>query len=105
MASEPTTRPLSNQLANSAVEYQDIQAEIAKLFASVLNVDVPLATTDLLDTGILDSQKFVELLFHLEQRFGAQIDVEDFEIENFRCIERIAKLVSLRKTSTGCTSS
>jgi acyl carrier protein len=69
------------------------------LFSHELNVEVPLATTDLLDTGILDSQKFVELLLRLEQKFNAHIDIEDFEIENFRCIEKIAKLVFRRKTS------
>jgi acyl carrier protein len=66
---------------------------------------VPLATTDLLDTGILDSQKFVELLIHLEQKFDAQIDLQDFEMENFRCIERIANLVLQRKTSAKAATS
>lgn len=105
MASKPTTRALTNQPTNSTVEYQNIQAEIVKLFLYVLNVDVPLVSTDLLDTGILDSQKFVELLLHLEQKFDAQIDVEDFEIENFRCIEKIANLVFQRKTSAKAATS
>jgi acyl carrier protein len=86
-------------------EYENIKAGIAKLFAHELNVDVPSATTDLLDTGILDSQKFVELLLCLEQEFKAQIPVEDFEIENFRCIEKIASLVVQHKAPAKVTTS
>jgi acyl carrier protein len=80
------------QPTNTAV----IQAEIAKLFTEVLHVDVQSTTTDLLDTGILDSQKFVELLLHLEQTFEVLISLQDFEIENFSCIEKIATLVFQR---------
>ena len=94
-----------SQATNSATEYQNVQAAIAKLFIDELNVDVPLPTTDLLDTGILDSQKFVELLLHLEQKFDAQIDLQDLEMENFRCIERIANLVLERKTSAKAAKS
>lgn len=88
-----------SQPAAPDAECQNVQAEIAKLFVQEMNVDVPSASTDLLDTGILDSQKFVELLVHLEQKFGARIDIEDFEIENFRSIETIANLVLRHKTS------
>ena len=85
-------------------EYLNIRDGIAKLFVHDLNVDVPSATTDLLDTGILDSEKFVELLLCLEQTFNTQIAVEDFEIENFRCIEKIAGLVFQHKMSEKATT-
>ena len=50
----------------------------------VLDVEVPSATTDLFQTGILDSQKFVELLLHLEKQFDTNINIEDFEFDNLR---------------------
>lgn len=78
-------------------EHDIIQGKIRKLFSDVLNVDVPSATTDLFETGILDSQKFVELILYLEKEFHTHIDIEDFEIDNFRCLENIATLVSRRK--------
>ena len=74
-------------------EYNQIQTEIAGVLAEKLNVEVPTEHADLFETGILDSQKFVELLLHLEQQFGTHIGVEDFEIENFRNIDRIAALI------------
>ena len=78
-------------------DYQTIQARLSALFAEVMHVEVPSVDTDLFDTGILDSQRFVELLLHIEQNFNARIDIEDFEIENFRCIEKIASLILQRK--------
>jgi acyl carrier protein len=63
-----------------------------------MHVEVPSVETDLFDSGILDSQRLVELLFQIEQSFDTQIDVQDFEIENFRCIETIAKLIVQRKS-------
>lgn len=97
LAAKHTPRPVETGTTGSAAEYQNIQAEITKLFIDVLNIYVPSTTTDLLDAGILDSQKFVELLLRLEQKFGARIDVEDFETENFRSIETITNLVSRHK--------
>ena len=75
-----------------------VESRISTLFAEVMHVEVPSVKTDLFDTGILDSQKFVELLLHIEQNFQTQINLEDFEIENFRCIEKIASLIVQRNS-------
>lgn len=88
-----------NQAAMPDAEYQKLEADIAKLFLETLNINVSSVKTDLLDSGVLDSQKFVELLLHLEQDLGATIGVDDFEIENFRSIEEIARLVFNRTNS------
>jgi methoxymalonate biosynthesis acyl carrier protein len=74
-------------------ENQKIQEQLSALFFEVMHVDVPAADTDLFETGILDSQRFVELLLHIEQNFKTRIDIQDFEVENFRCIEKIAALI------------
>jgi methoxymalonate biosynthesis acyl carrier protein len=74
-------------------DQKNIQTRLSVLFSDVLHVDVPAPDTDLFSTGILDSQRFVELLLFIEQNFETHIDVQDFEIENFRCIEKIASLI------------
>jgi D-alanine--poly(phosphoribitol) ligase subunit 2 len=56
-------------------------------------VEVTSEDTDLFESGILDSQRFVELLLHIEQQFGTHTTIEDFEIENFRSVSRIAALI------------
>ena len=71
----------------------EVRKEIARLFTEQLSIEVPTEDTDLLDGGILDSLKFVELLVQLEQRFGARVNLNEFEPENFRSIDRIAQFV------------
>ena len=81
-------------------EYNRIQTEIAGVLAEKLNLEVPSEDADLFESGILDSQKFVELLLHIEQQFGTHITIEDFEIENFRSIGRIAALILNKNGAT-----
>ena len=73
-------------------DFEGTKARVSELF-SRMHVAVPSVETDLFDSGILDSQRLVELLFFIEEDFKTPIDVQDFEIENFRCIEKIAALL------------
>jgi len=77
--------------------YQEVQAQLTSLINDKLHVEAPSEESDLFETGILDSQKFVELLLQIEQQFGTPIAIEDFEIENFRTTARIAALILRHK--------
>ena len=90
--------PESPQLADS--DRERIQRELIELFAEKLNINVPSETTDLFESGILDSQKFVELLLHIEDHFKAPIGVEDFETENFQCVGNIASVILRHKNAS-----
>lgn len=74
-------------------DHERIQSELVSLLNEKLQVEVPSEEADLFRIGILDSQKFVELLLQIEQQFGTPIAIEDFEIENFRTTARIATLI------------
>ena len=78
-------------------DYRSVQNRLTTLFLEVMHVEVPSAETDLFASGILDSQRFVELLLNIETYFNTAIDINDFEIENFRCIETIAALILQRQ--------
>ena len=67
---------------------------LGALFAESFHVEVPSSDTDLLETGILDSFQFVELLVQLEQRFGFRIKIEDIDLDDLRTLSRIARLVA-----------
>lgn len=82
----PSATPLSR-------DYHQTQAELLRLFSDKLNIMVPSMTTDLFESGVMDSQKFVELLLHIEEEFNTQISVEKFEIDNFRSIAKMASLI------------
>jgi D-alanine--poly(phosphoribitol) ligase subunit 2 len=71
----------------------DSVVRLTRIFAEKLMLEVESPETDLLDSGLLDSMSFVELLLNLEQEFGVQVAIETLDLENFRSISRIAQLV------------
>ncbi len=71
--------------------------ELGRLFSENMNLDAPSAETDLLESGFMDSLTFVELLLHLEKKFGIQISLDDLEIDNFRSIANIAQFIARQK--------
>ncbi len=74
--------------ANAIIEH------LGALFVESFHIEVPSSDTDLLETGILDSFQFVELLFELEQRFGFRIKIENIDLDDLRTLSRIARLVA-----------
>jgi acyl carrier protein len=70
------------------------EAQLVALFQNRLNVDVPSPDTDLLETGTLDSLKFVDLLACLEEEFGVRVALEELELDSFRSISRIADFLA-----------
>jgi acyl carrier protein len=82
----------------------DIQARLARLFAERLHIEVPSPETDLLETAVIDSLQFVELLAALEEEFGVRVPLEELELDNFRTLARIGDFVAGRRdplTSVG----
>jgi len=75
-------------------ERQSIENEVAAIFAHKLNVDVPSFDSDLFATGVLDSLRFVDLLFNLEQHFEVRIPFDSMDIDDFRSIERITVMLA-----------
>jgi D-alanine--poly(phosphoribitol) ligase subunit 2 len=67
---------------------------LGALFVESFHIEVPSPDTDLLETGILDSFQFVELLFQLEQDFGLRIKIDDIDLDDLRTLARIARLVA-----------
>lgn len=68
--------------------------EIQTIFSDVLLRKGVTPSTDLLESGLLDSMSFVELLLQLEQRFGYTPHLADLDLEHFRSINKIAELVA-----------
>lgn len=75
---------------------RSLESRLVRLFSEQLNIEVPSAETDLIDTGLVDSLSFVELLAQLEEEFGVQVSLDDLEIDRFRTISRIADFVATK---------
>jgi D-alanine--poly(phosphoribitol) ligase subunit 2 len=66
---------------------------LEQLIVRTLNIEPPERRVDLIDGGVLDSLGLVELLGAIEQEFAIRIPLDDFDIERFRTIERLAQFV------------
>jgi len=67
---------------------------LGAVFTESFHIEVPSPDTDLLESGILDSFQFVELLLQLEQNFNLRIKIDDIDLEDLRTLARIARLVA-----------
>ena len=83
-------------MTNSSI----IIERLGALFTDRFHIEVPSADTDLLETGILDSFQFVELLFQLEQHFGLRVSIDNIDLEDLRTLARIARLVEASGSAT-----
>ena len=81
--------------ANAIIE------RLGKLFIERFHVEVPSSDADLLESGILDSFQFVELLLELERCFGFRIKLEDIELDDLRTLAGIARLVAVKGEAAG----
>ena len=67
-----------------------LQQKITDIFAERFETRLDSLDVDLLETGIVDSVRIVELVLEIEQRFGVSLPFEELEIEDFRTVSRIA---------------
>ncbi len=71
----------------------DLVKQIRLIFATELSIEIPEDDTDLLDSGLIDSLTMVDLLAHLENRYGFTVDMDSLDIEFFRTLKSIAAYV------------
>lgn len=72
---------------------QEITARIQRIFEETFDVSAPAPQTDIIEAALLDSLGLVMLLFEIELRFGTELPLESLEIDDFRTIEKIARLI------------
>ncbi len=77
---------------------QEILARLGRIFEETLSLPVPPPEQDIIDTGLLDSLALVTLLFEIEQEFGLQIPLESLDIDDFRSLAGIARLLTKAAT-------
>ena len=70
--------------------------DLRALFTDKLNIDVPSADADLIESGLLDSLRLVELLLEIEAGLGHRIPIDEIELDDLRSVARIARLIASR---------
>jgi len=76
------------------LSHLDLEREIRRILRERLRVDVPESRADLLDSGLVDSLGFVDLVAAIEQRFEIVVSLIDVDLDQFRTIQSIARFVS-----------
>jgi acyl carrier protein len=74
----------------------DVRARISEIIRDRLNAEVPNEETDLIESGMLDSLALVMLIAALEEVFACELLLDDFDLERFRSVERIAAHLQAR---------
>ena len=70
--------------------------ELGRVFAGRLHIEIPSPETDLIETGLLDSLRLVELLLYIESDLGWRLPIEDIDLDDLRSVRRIAALIESR---------
>lgn len=76
-----------------------LERQLHGIFRERLNVEIPSSEMDILETGIVDSLTFVELLVAIEETFGTAVDIEELDLEKFRSIRRMARFLADRQSA------
>ena len=71
----------------------DVAREIRRILRDQLRVEPPDPGTDLLESGLLDSLGFVELVASLESTFDIVVSLVDLELDEFRTVASITRFV------------
>ena len=71
-----------------------LQQEITDIVAGRFETKLDSLDVDLLESGIVDSVRIVELVLEIEQRFGVSLPFETLEIEDFRTVPRLAERIA-----------
>lgn len=72
---------------------QLLEQQIAGLVRDVLQIEVTSSDDDLIAGGMLDSLGVVTLIAELEVDLGQELLLDEFDIESFRTVRRIAAFV------------
>ncbi|WP_103349319.1 acyl carrier protein [Amycolatopsis sp. CA-128772] len=77
-----------------------ILAGLSGFFATATAGNTPGPDEDYFALGLVNSLLALELVAHVERRYGIDVDVADLDLDNFRTMNRVAGFV-LRKRSAG----
>ncbi|MCS0639776.1 acyl carrier protein [Streptomyces sp. LP05-1] len=68
--------------------WQDVRSWILQRNPDLTEVD---PETDLIETRIVDSLQFVELVLHIEELRGKAMDFDDIDLDAFRTLKDIER--------------
>ena len=87
-ASGSAPAPKEARLMETDTASTTLRAQVAEVVSERAGIDVPGRPTDLLEAGLIDSLALVTLIVALEETFGVQLPLDDFDMDHFRVRRR-----------------
>jgi acyl carrier protein len=78
------------------MDESDAEQAITAFLCERFGVEQPSADANLIESGVLDSMMFVDLIVFIEERFGVVAELDDLEIDNFATVASMARFVIAR---------
>lgn len=75
-------------------ETVNIHSRVSTIVKETLTVENIEIEQDLIESGLLDSLALVQLMMALEDRFDITISPEELDIEDYRSVKAISKMVA-----------
>ena len=66
---------------------------VLAIYREALDIEVEGVEVDVFETGLLDSLGLVSLVAEIEERYGMRIPFETLDIDEFRTVRALARLV------------
>jgi D-alanine--poly(phosphoribitol) ligase subunit 2 len=71
----------------------DYEEAIVLIYRDALDIEITGVDVDVFEGGLLDSLGLVMLVSEIEERFGLRIPFETLEIDEFRTVRSLARVV------------
>lgn len=78
-----------------------LEKQIADIVREVLQIEVATPDDDLVATGLFDSLAVVSLIAEIEVVLGYELPLDEFDVDSFRTVGRIAAFVDASRASQG----
>ncbi|SEH15633.1 phosphopantetheine-binding protein [Thermoleophilum album] len=72
-----------------------LEDHVIEVMKRALALEPPARDSDLFESGLIDSLGLVTLITELEQEFGFQLPLEQFDLDCFRTVTSIAAQIAL----------
>lgn len=87
------------QPTSADITAEEILAELTGFFATATAGNTPGPDEDYFALGLVNSLLALELVAHVERRFGIEVAVDDLDLDNFRTMNRVVAFVRRKRSA------
>lgn len=74
-------------------KYKQVSEQVSTIVSKALTIEKIDIDKDLFESGLLDSLSLIQLMFELEEGFEITITPEELDVEDYRTIGTMSKMI------------